>query len=199
MMPFGSGPGSVGSQNQNQQSQQQGFQRPPVHNDLAELGVLNGHTGLSAFGAPMGGGDTVMVTPRSGPGEKRRDSAEVKGPGTGASPGTGHVLNRSMRAVIEGSDYDDPYQQQQQYQYQQQNLGPPPGAAAPVNPGSYNYHSAPASGRDQHQQASSDTFGYPASSTVHSREYASTGSSNSRGQSQGQDQDDLMVPTPRAL
>lgn len=153
------------------QSQQQDFQRPQhiggpnapnapgISNsrsqDLAELGVLNGQPGLSAFGAPMGGGDTVMVTPRSVPGE--RQSAEMKG------PGAGHALNRSMRATVEDSDlaytqdHDytqyDPYQQQQQQQH-----SVPPGAAAPVQPGSFSYHTA----RDQ--EASHDTFGQPASS-----------------------------------
>lgn len=155
-------------------------------NDLAELGVLNGHTGLSAFGAPMGGGDTVMVTPRSGPGE--RQSVEMKG--------QGHALNRSMRAMVEDSDLSHTYHMHNDDYNQppQQNLDPyasnaseaphiPPGAAAPVQPGSYSYHTT------REQQPSQDTFGQPVS--AHSRGFASTRSSN--------DHDDMLVPTPRAL
>ncbi|PVG04057.1 hypothetical protein CPB86DRAFT_747201 [Serendipita vermifera] len=83
--------------------QEQAYQQPSEsrRDGADEYGVLHQRSnsgGLGALGAPMGGGNTIMVTPRDG--VKARQSVEVPA-------SSGHVHARSMRAVIENSDDSD--------------------------------------------------------------------------------------------
>jgi hypothetical protein len=155
---------------QAQQTQQYQSHRPD------EYGVGGG---LSAFGAPMGGGDTVTVTPRNVVGGVRQ-SREMPG----------HAAGRSMRATVEGYEEDDT-----DLSYR---AGSPPSAAdggggrrgyALRDPGSRQLSESSAnSGYHRHagRDASAGTFGNGQS--LHSREYATSGTTD--------DRDGQFIPPP---
>ncbi|KAG8769089.1 hypothetical protein FRC15_004777 [Serendipita sp. 397] len=149
---------------------------PQTRDGADEYGRIASHTGLGALGAPLGGGETISVTPRNVPAARR--SIEQ----------SGHIGGRSMRAVVEGSDSDLAYMQsssppaghhllettsssyassQMQSQYSRPSYNAPRGLDQP-------------GGRPfiQARDASVGTFGEQQS--LHSREYASSGFTEER-------------------
>ncbi|KAG8834932.1 Tlg2-vesicle protein [Serendipita sp. 400] len=149
---------------------------PQTRDGADEYGRIASQTGLGALGAPLGGGETISVTPRNVPAARR--SIEQ----------SGHIGGRSMRAVVEGSDSDLAYMQsssppaghhllettsssyassQMQSQYSRPSYNAPRGLDHP-------------GGRPfiQARDASVGTFGEQQS--LHSREYASSGFTEER-------------------
>ncbi|CAG7852625.1 Golgi apparatus membrane protein TVP38 [Serendipita indica DSM 11827] len=142
-----------------------------------EYGMLHAQTGLSALGAPMGGGDTISVVARNAPGA--RQSVQQ----------TGHIGGRSMRAVVEDHDSDLGYMQASPPSSSHPHLGYYDPTSHFSEPSSSAYTSqvghsqAPSAGQIYHppgrsREASSGTFGVPRS--LHSREHASSGASEAR-------------------
>jgi hypothetical protein len=130
--------------------------------------------GLSALGAPMGGGDTVMVTRKNVPRGVARQSLEMPG----------HAAGRSMRAVVEvyGSGHHEDDDASLAYL---SSSSPPPGAGrrgyALKDPSSQQPSESSAdTGYRQHEgrDASAGTFGGERS--LHSREFATSGASDDR-------------------
>jgi len=153
---------------------------PQHHSKPDEYGVGGG---LSALGAPMGGGDTVMVTPKSVGGA--RQSREMPG----------HVAGRSMRAVVEGYGTSADTEEESGLAYMASSSPPAPavvGAAvgrrgyALTDPGSqqpsvssadsggggYGYHQQTAA----REASAAGTFGDGRS--FHSREFATAGTTD---------------------
>ena len=162
-------------------------QPAPQHRGGAdEYGMLHAQTGLSAFGAPMGGGDTISVTPRDVP--RSRHSVEQPA----------HIAGRSMRAVIEEPDSDLGYMQASPpasshfgYHGPTSHFSEPSSSAYTSQVGHSQAPSAAGQGyhhpAGQSREASTGTFGAPRS--LHSREHASSGTSEAR--------DEPFVPPDR--
>ncbi|KAG8834036.1 Tlg2-vesicle protein [Serendipita sp. 399] len=158
-----------------QQSPLPATQSSYLRDGADEHGRIGSQGGLAALGAPLGGGETISVTPRNLPGA--RQSVEY----------SGHVGGRSMRAVVEGSDSDLAYMQ----------ASPPSGhhlqqatTSSYSSPQSQTQYSRPShanspaldgtGGRTlvRTRDMSAGTFGDQPS--VHSREYASSGFTEER-------------------
>jgi hypothetical protein len=159
---------------QQQQQQQQQYRTGP--DEYGRGG------GLSALGAPMGGGDTVMVTPKNVPGGVARQSREMPG----------HAAGRSMRAVVEGYGGDHHHEDDDaSLAYLSSSSPPPPEAGrrgyALRDPGSQQQQPSESSvesgtGYRPHEQhesrdASARTFGGGGGGgrSLHSREFATSG------------------------
>ena len=175
-----------GSEHQHQQASHAYQQQQPHHTGPDEYGVGGG---LSALGAPMGGGDTVMVTSKNV--EARRESREV--------PAHGHAAGRSMRAVVEGYDHPREESDVSELAYVSSTLPPGPVAShglrgyALRDPGSLQ-PSAQASdastGYHHPKESTGGTFGDGRSgASLHSREFANTGLED--------DRDEPFVPPNR--
>jgi hypothetical protein len=140
--------------------------------------------GLSALGAPMGGGDTVMVTPKNVPGGVARQSREMPG----------HAAGRSMRATVEGYGGDHHEDDDAGLAYLASSS--PPAASGRrgytlTDPGfKQSSESSADSGYRQHEgrDASAGTFGGGGEQSLHSREFATSGTSD--------DRDERFVPPP---
>lgn len=164
MRPNEPSPHALGSPTTPRTSVFQTQHETPRKDGADEYGMLNRPAGLSAFGAPLGGGQTVSVMPRNAP--ISRTSTEV--------PNV--IVGRSMRATIESS-YDSDLEQTQYsphlHPYDPSTAssfsqGPHRPFASDPSGVSGSYHTAP--GTDMSQ----GTFG--GGRTLHSREFASTGS-----------------------
>jgi hypothetical protein len=144
-------------------------QTPTQRKDGAdEYGMIRTTGGLGALGAPMGGADTVSVTPRNV--SRARHSVE--------QPGL--VGGKSMRAIVESSyDSDLGYMQSSPpNNYMQHNMSTPTAASFQQAPS----YAEPAISASQYsgsyhtghgQDVPQGTFGGQPS--VHSRQFASSG------------------------
>lgn len=179
--------GSESQQQHQQQASQQSYQQQYTGGP-DEYGRGGG---LSALGAPMGGGDTLMVTSKNV--SARRESRETTG--------QGHAAGRSMRAVIEGHDHSSSTDDYSDLAYARNSHAPDysdfsgggggrgyslqdPGFGSASGHGSQQPSSVDNGRREP--SASAGTFG-DGRSSLHSREYATSGNP-------GNERDEPFVP-----